>query len=157
VDDPRAFERLCGGIGAVAADVPIVFPVHPRTRPALARSDGARALIDQGRLRVVDPLGYLEFIGLMEGSRVTLTDSGGVQEETTILGVPCLTLRENTERPVTVTHGTNQIVGGDPERIIAGWRRAQQAADTPPAPPFWDGRAAGRIAGVLRQWRDASR
>jgi UDP-N-acetylglucosamine 2-epimerase (non-hydrolysing) len=98
VDDPQAFERLCAGIAAIAADLPIVFPVHPRTRPALAHSAGARALVEQGRLRIVDPLGYLEFIGLMEGSRLTLTDSGGVQEETTILGIPCLTLRENVAR-----------------------------------------------------------
>ena len=97
------FERLLDGIARVAGDLPILFPVHPRTRPRIAESPQVARLEQSGRLRLLDPLGYLEFIGLMEGSRVVLTDSGGIQEETTILGIPCLTLRENTERPVTVT------------------------------------------------------
>jgi UDP-N-acetylglucosamine 2-epimerase (non-hydrolysing) len=152
VDDADAFERLMAGIDLVAADVPIVFPVHPRTRPVVARSATANAMVAGGRLRPVDPLGYLDFIGLMERARVVLTDSGGVQEETTILGVPCLTLRENTERPVTMTHGTNQLVGTDSAMIGAAWARVKQAKSKPPSPPLWDGRAADRIVDVVDEY-----
>lgn len=149
VDDDSTFDRLFEGIAAVAGDVPLVFPVHPRTRPAIARSARADALVRAGALRPVDPLGYIEFLGLMEASRVVLTDSGGVQEETTILGIPCLTLRDNTERPVTISDGTNRLVGRDPARIVDAWRRV---ADDPPqarVPPLWDGGAARRIVDVL--------
>jgi UDP-N-acetylglucosamine 2-epimerase (non-hydrolysing) len=149
VDDTAAFERLMQGVAVVASTVPIVFPVHPRTRPAVARSPTASALIERDRLRLVDPLGYLDFIGLMERARVVLTDSGGVQEETTILGVPCLTLRENTERPITLTHGTNQLVGTDPRAIEAAWARTAAMAAKDGGPPLWDGRAADRIADIL--------
>ena len=151
VDDPAVFDRLLEGISVVAADVPILFPIHPRTRPALAQSRRAARLEQAGRLRLLEPLGYLEFVGLMESSRVVLTDSGGIQEETTILGVPCLTLRENTERPVTVTHGTNIVVGTSPERIEAVWRQVQSRQACAAAPPLWDGHAATRIADVLRE------
>jgi UDP-N-acetylglucosamine 2-epimerase (non-hydrolysing) len=149
VDDADAFERLMAGIGLVAADVPIVFPVHPRTRPVVARSATASAMVAGSRLRLVDPLGYLDFIGLMERARVVLTDSGGVQEETTILGVPCLTLRENTERPVTITHGTNQLVGTDATRLRDAWATVKHARSKPPSPPLWDGQAAERIVGLI--------
>jgi UDP-N-acetylglucosamine 2-epimerase (non-hydrolysing) len=88
----------------------------------------------------------------MDCSRVVLTDSGGIQEETTILGVPCLTLRENTERPITVTHGTNRLVGTDPDRIIEGWRQLGTMRRPEIAPPLWDGKAASRIMDVLRTW-----
>jgi UDP-N-acetylglucosamine 2-epimerase (non-hydrolysing) len=90
----------------------------------------------------------------METAGVVLTDSGGIQEETTILGVPCLTLRETTERPVTETHGTNQVVGTDPERILEGWHRISQGLERRPPPPLWDGQAATRIVDVLRGWAD---
>jgi UDP-N-acetylglucosamine 2-epimerase (non-hydrolysing) len=149
VDDLVTFERLFEGIETIARDIPLVFPVHPRTRPTLTRSDRVNALVKSGALRLVEPLTYLEFIGLMEGSRVALTDSGGVQEETTILGVPCLTLRDNTERPVTITHGTNRLVGGDPTRIADAWREVRDNPPSPAVPPLWDGRAAERIVEVL--------
>jgi len=149
VDDTEAFEGLMRGIAVVAGDVPVVFPVHPRTRPAVARSATASNLIDTNRLRLVDPLGYLDFIGLMERARVVLTDSGGIQEETTILGVPCLTLRENTERPVTITHGTNHLVGTNTEKIIEAWEDVKATSTRPAGPPLWDGRAAERIVSVL--------
>ena len=152
VDDAAGFERLMQGIAAVASAVPIVFPVHPRTRPAVARSPTASALIERDRLRLIDPLGYLDFVGLMERARVVLTDSGGVQEETTILGVPCLTLRENTERPITLTHGTNQLVGTDPRAIEAAWERTAAMAARDGGPPLWDGRAADRIADILTSY-----
>ena len=149
VDDEGSFDRLMQGLEAIAADIPIVFPVHPRTRPALARSQRADAMVAANRLRLVDPLGYLDFIGLMERARVVLTDSGGIQEETTILGVPCLTLRENTERPITITHGTNVLVGTDPANIAAAWTRLKHSPPGQAVPPLWDGRAAERIVEVL--------
>ncbi|MBN2439488.1 MAG: UDP-N-acetylglucosamine 2-epimerase [Deltaproteobacteria bacterium] len=103
-----------------------------------------------GSLRLINPLGYLDFLKLMAHAWVVLTDSGGIQEETTILGTPCLTLRNNTERPVTVEMGTNRIVGSDPGRILAAYRKTMMNDDlSPRIPPLWDGRAAERIAEVI--------
>ncbi|MFN8060142.1 MAG: UDP-N-acetylglucosamine 2-epimerase (non-hydrolyzing) [Vicinamibacterales bacterium] len=155
VDDMAVFDRLMGALDAVSAEVPIVFPVHPRTRPAIDRSPVARTMAAEGRLQLLDPLGYLEFLGLVADAAAVLTDSGGVQEETTVLGVPCLTLRENTERPITLTSGTNQLVGTSPERIREGWRTLRSGAVTRGVPPLWDGGAARRIVDVLRTWRTA--
>ena len=138
-----------GAISEIASDVPVLFPVHPRTRPSVLRSARATALVSQSRLRLLEPLGYHEFIGLMEESAAVLTDSGGAQEESTALGVPCLTLRENTERPVTVTDGTNRVVGSNPERIVTAWREIHMRPRPDPRPPLWDGCAAGRIVDVL--------
>jgi UDP-N-acetylglucosamine 2-epimerase (non-hydrolysing) len=155
VDDPRAFERLFEAIGRIAEDVPIVFPVHPRTRPALERSSRVAPLIAAKRLLLFDPLGYLDFLGLMADSAIVLTDSGGIQEETTVLGIPCLTMRETTERPVTISDGTNLLVGTDPATILDGWRRVKQGRASEVksrVPPRWDGRAAERIVGVLESY-----
>ncbi len=127
-------------------------PCIPGPGRVVGRSPTAAALVARGRLRLLDPLGYLEFIGLMEQARIVLTDSGGIQEETTILGVPCLTLRENTERPVTVTHGTNRIVGTQPESIVAAWRDVRGQRHEPARPPLWDGGAARRIVDVLTRF-----
>jgi UDP-N-acetylglucosamine 2-epimerase (non-hydrolysing) len=144
VDDPAALRRLLGALAEVARLAPVVFPVHPRTRARIA----AAGLDEIARpLRLVEPLGYLEFLSLTSAARLVLTDSGGLQEESTALGIPCLTLRENTERPVTVALGTNQVVGTDPARILAGARRALSAA--PPRgriPDLWDGCAGERAA-----------
>jgi UDP-N-acetylglucosamine 2-epimerase (non-hydrolysing) len=141
VDEPGVLAALVGALGEVARALPLVFPVHPRTRRALgAVPDG---------VRLVEPLGYLDFVGLEAGAGLVLTDSGGVQEETTALGVPCLTLRENTERPVTVLEGTNRVVGRDPAIVVAA---AMDVLATPPParrPQLWDGRAAERIADAL--------
>jgi UDP-N-acetylglucosamine 2-epimerase (non-hydrolysing) len=157
VDDPDAFERLFDAIGRIAADLPIVFPVHPRTRPAIERSAGVAPLIAHGRLKLFDPLGYLDFLGLMADSAVVLTDSGGIQEETTVLGVPCLTMRETTERPVTITDGTNLLVGTDPGRILEGWARVKRGTGREAqVPPLWDGRAAQRIVQVVRSYAEAA-
>jgi UDP-N-acetylglucosamine 2-epimerase (non-hydrolysing) len=150
VDDDAALERMLTGIAEIALDLSIVFPVHPRTRASLMRSSRADALIRANRLRILEPLGYLEFLGLMSDSRVVLTDSGGIQEETTVLGVPCLTLRDSTERPVTITHGTNRLVGTEPDRIVAEWMQVRDTPCHPVVPPLWDGHAAERIVDILR-------
>jgi UDP-N-acetylglucosamine 2-epimerase (non-hydrolysing) len=149
VDDERAFEEVLSALEVIAGEVPLVFPVHPRTRPAIMRSATAQRLVQAQRLRLLDPLGYLEFVGLMEKSAVVLTDSGGIQEETTILGVPCLTLRKNTERPVTITHGTNVLAGTTREEILEGWRQLREKPPAAAPPPLWDGCAAERIVDVL--------
>jgi UDP-N-acetylglucosamine 2-epimerase (non-hydrolysing) len=143
VDGPllgAAVEQLA----AVADDMPVVFPVHPHTRAAL---DGRIGKPDA--IRFLPPLGYLDFLGLMAGAAGVLTDSGGVQEETTILGVPCFTLRETTERPVTVEHGTNTVLGLAPDRIADVPGLLRKADAQPRQPPMWDGRAAERIVDAL--------
>jgi UDP-N-acetylglucosamine 2-epimerase (non-hydrolysing) len=130
--------------------LPIVFPVHPRTRDRLEALGLAAGLAQVPGLVVTDPLGYVDMLALMQRARVVLTDSGGVQEETTYLGVPCLTLRDNTERPATVVHGTNRVVGTRPERVLAAFEQALEAEPPPTRrPPLWDGHAADRVADVL--------
>jgi UDP-N-acetylglucosamine 2-epimerase (non-hydrolysing) len=143
VDDPAMLKTLLEILGEVARALPIIFPVHPRTK---AKLESAR--IPAG-LELTPPKGYLDFLALLDGARLVLTDSGGIQEETTALGVPCLTLRENTERPITCTAGTNQLVGRDAQkvrqalaRILAGdWKAGER-------PPGWDGKAGRRIASI---------
>jgi UDP-N-acetylglucosamine 2-epimerase (non-hydrolysing) len=150
VDDPGVLGRLLDALEAIHRDLAIVFPVHPRTRQKLAAFGFSARLAAMRELRLVEPLGYLDFLKLMAEARLVLTDSGGIQEETTILGVPCLTLRENTERPATVECGTNRLVGRDPARILAAWQEIRSAAPAPArVPPLWDGRAAERIADIL--------
>ena len=150
VDDAVAFSRIAGALQVIQDDLPTVFPMHPRTAHNLSRLGLAEQFARMTRLHVVEPLGYLDFLKLMGKAAVVLTDSGGIQEETTILGVWCLTVRENTERPVTLTSGTNTLVGSDPERIVSAYRRCRSTplAD-PPVPEKWDGQAAERIATVL--------
>ncbi|MFI6656398.1 non-hydrolyzing UDP-N-acetylglucosamine 2-epimerase [Streptomyces sp. NPDC050523] len=143
VDDPEILAGLLKALGEIAGSCPLVLPVHPRAAGKLAD------IGVPGGIQLVPPAGYLDFIALQDAARVVLTDSGGVQEETTALGVPCVTLRDNTERPITVEQGTNVLAGRDPERIVATVNRV---LDTPPAPrrpELWDGRASDRIADVL--------
>lgn len=149
VDDPLVLGPILEALGAVAAACPLIFPAHPRTRGRLADVP-----LPAG-LRLTEPLGYLDFLALEAGARLVLTDSGGVQEETTVLGVPCLTLRENTERPVTVTAGTNTVVGCDATRIVDEAARVLEQPPPPRRPALWDGRAAERIAAVLLDERRA--
>jgi UDP-N-acetylglucosamine 2-epimerase (non-hydrolysing) len=151
VDDPRALDELFSAIGEISRDVPLVFPVHPRTRASLSRSAAVGRLCEDHRLHLSDPMGYLEFLGLVAESAVVLTDSGGVQEETTVLGIPCLTLRTSTERPATIAHGTNRLAGVRPDGILAAWSAVKTSPRTPRVPPLWDGKAAERIIAVLEQ------
>jgi UDP-N-acetylglucosamine 2-epimerase (non-hydrolysing) len=147
VDDLGTLRGLLGALDEIARRLPLAFPVHPRTR---TRLEAAGLSLDSARWRVVDPLGYLDFLKLMSQARVVLTDSGGVQEETTVLGVPCVTLRENTERPVTTDEGTNRLAGISRERILAAFDEAMRPSASRPAPRLWDGHAAERIAEVLQ-------
>jgi UDP-N-acetylglucosamine 2-epimerase (non-hydrolysing) len=150
VDDARVFEKILDAVDVIAGDMPVIFPVHPRTRAYLSSGTVGARVNQMAGLRLTEPLGYLDFLRLMSSATVVLTDSGGIQEETTILKVPCLTLRENTERPATVTHGSNRIVGRDPQRILAAYRDAVNPNGCRfEAPPLWDGHAAGRIVDIL--------
>ncbi len=150
VDREEVLDGLLEAVGEIARELPVVFPVHPRTRARLSAGPAADRLAGAGGLALCEPLGYLEFVGLLDGASLALTDSGGIQEETTALGVPCLTLRVNTERPVTLTHGTNRLVGTDPDKIRAGAReRLAAGRRTRQPPPLWDGRAAERIVAAL--------
>jgi UDP-N-acetylglucosamine 2-epimerase (non-hydrolysing) len=155
VDDAATLRGLVKALGEIGRRLPLVFPVHPRTQSRLEAVDAESASAGGSGARYIAPLGYLEFVGLMASSRLVLTDSGGLQEETTALGIPCLTLREQTERPITVTQGTNRIVGTSPDRIV---EEAMAVLGAPRAamsrPPLWDGHAAERIVAILRNtWR----
>ncbi len=148
VDDPEKLRSLFGALEQIHAELPIVFPVHPRTRAAIEGLLGGH----EPALMLTEPLGYLDFLRLMADAKLVLTDSGGIQEETTALGTTCLTLRENTERPVTVTEGTNTIVGGDAETIILETRKVLDGnGKAGRRPHFWDGAAADRIVDVLER------
>jgi len=148
VDAPDAAGRMVAMLTAVSEALPLVLPLHPRGAASLA----AAGLTPGPRLRILDPLGYVPFLSLVRGATVVVTDSGGIQEETTVLGVPCLTVRPNTERPITVTHGTNRLV--TPAMVPEAVRAivAGPPAPTPSAPPLWDGHAGERIAIVVERW-----
>jgi UDP-N-acetylglucosamine 2-epimerase (non-hydrolysing) len=150
VDDPVVFARILEAIKIIQNDIPVIFPVHPRTRKNLESGSLGEHANQLPGFRLTEPLGYLDFLKLMSNAKVVLTDSGGIQEETTILQIPCLTLRENTERPVTTEIGTNQIVGTNPTTIIQAYKRAVNGALRRPAiPPLWDGHAAERIVKTI--------
>jgi UDP-N-acetylglucosamine 2-epimerase (non-hydrolysing) len=148
VDSPRAARRIVEMLAGLAGIVDVVLPLHPRGRHALEEA----GLIATSRLRVIEPLGYLDFIALVRGSTLVVTDSGGIQEETTILRIPCLTVRRNTERPITVTQGTNRLV--EPEGVVpaAGSILEGEWTNPPDLPPLWDGHAGERIADVVIAW-----
>lgn len=152
VDAPAILERLIATLATIARELPLVFPLHPRTRDRLQAS-GLDHHLSEAPIAVLPPAGYLEMLGLMKDARVVLTDSGGMQEETTALGVPCITLRENTERPITIDEGTNVLVGHDPKRLQAAFRDVMDhGGKQGRAPQYWDGRAGERIASVIAQW-----
>lgn len=152
VDVPEVLSGILDGLATIQRDLPILFPAHPRTVKRIAEFGFAERLAAAPNLRIVGPLGYLEFLDLMIHARLVLTDSGGIQEETTILGIPCLTLRENTERPITIVEGTNTLVGTDPARIVAEARRVLDGeGKSGRTPELWDGHAAERIVKILWQ------
>ncbi|HWQ38692.1 MAG TPA: UDP-N-acetylglucosamine 2-epimerase (non-hydrolyzing) [Burkholderiales bacterium] len=154
VDDPATLGRLLAAIRDVGTRLPVVFPVHPRTRGKIDQY-GLGDLLDSSSILKLPPLGYLEMLGLMQSARLVLTDSGGIQEETTALGVPCVTLRDTTERPITVQEGTNVVVGNDRARILAAVEDIlRTGGKAGRVPELWDGQAAERIATVLRRWLD---
>ncbi len=158
VDDPAVLRGIFDALEEVQLRLPVVFPVHPRTRARLQEFGlGERVEALRG-LHLCEPLGYLDFLGLTSQARLVLTDSGGLQEETTALGIPCLTLRENTERPITVTEGTNELVGTDPRAIAAAASRALDGGSRPGRiPALWDGKASERIARAIAsfEWNRA--
>ena len=154
VDDPAMLEQIMAALSDIGQRLPVIFPIHPRTRQRLQNTQYAISRsIPLGRntsLHLLEPLSYLDFLTLQRHAALVITDSGGIQEETTYLGIPCLTVRENTERPVTVTLGTNQLVGRDmarlrqiADRILDGEIQPHQI------PPLWDGKASERIAGLI--------
>jgi UDP-N-acetylglucosamine 2-epimerase (non-hydrolysing) len=148
VDDQETLLRLLEVMTRIQSEIPVVFPVHPRTRQRLEELDG-RAPDTRG-LRLTDPLPYLDFLQLMANAHCVLTDSGGIQEETTALGIPCLTLRNNTERPITVTQGTNRVIGVDPEKIHSAWEELQRGRwPKGRLPDLWDGRASQRLVNII--------
>jgi UDP-N-acetylglucosamine 2-epimerase (non-hydrolysing) len=146
VDDPQGLRDLFAMLSSLAREIPVIFPVHPRTRARMESSN-----ISAGSVILTGPLGYLDFLRLLADARLVLTDSGGIQEETTVLQVPCLTLRDNTERPITISQGTNRLVGSNPANAL---KAALETLHAPPRsctpPKFWDGRASARIADILQ-------
>jgi UDP-N-acetylglucosamine 2-epimerase (non-hydrolysing) len=152
VDEPATLKGLLQTAGKISERTPVIFPVHPRTRAMIDKA-GLNHLIDRSSLLLLPPMGYLEMLGLMKGARVVLTDSGGIQEETTALGTPCITLRNNTERPITVDEGTNTIAGNDPDCILAAYDEViSHGGKAGRIPHFWDGHAAERIAAATLAW-----
>jgi UDP-N-acetylglucosamine 2-epimerase (non-hydrolysing) len=159
VDDPLLLRKFIDAVQELGRHLPIVFPVHPRLQQRLSRLDllppAAGVWPSATGITWLEPLGYIDFVALVSRARLVLTDSGGIQEETTALGIPCLTLRDTTERPVTVSHGTNQIIGSNPGHLL---EKALRTVARPPRPngrpPGWDGRASERIVKILLSQTD---
>jgi UDP-N-acetylglucosamine 2-epimerase (non-hydrolysing) len=152
VDDADTLRGLLETVRTISRKLPVVFPLHPRTRGRI-EAFGLLPLLDSPDILVLPPLGYLQMLGLMKGARLVLTDSGGIQEETTALGIPCVTLRNNTERPITVAEGTNVVVGQDAGKILAVFEDVLATGGrSGRVPEYWDGKASLRIAEVLRDW-----
>jgi UDP-N-acetylglucosamine 2-epimerase (non-hydrolysing) len=151
VDDPKSLSGLLDALSTLGESCPLVFPMHPRTRKIM---ESNKIKTSPKKIRILDPIGYLDFVKLMMYSRIVLTDSGGIQEETTVLGIPCLTIRENTERPITIEIGTNRLVGVSPDRILeegmdilsAGSKAAGRV------PELWDGKTSQRIVRVINEY-----
>ncbi|MCK5480847.1 MAG: UDP-N-acetylglucosamine 2-epimerase (non-hydrolyzing) [Gammaproteobacteria bacterium] len=152
VDEPRLFRHILETVRIVSESIPVVFPLHPRTRNRVAEL-GLQEMLESDRIACLQPLAYLEMLGLVSAARLVITDSGGLQEETTVVGVPCVTLRNNTERPVTVVQGTNTIAGQDRAQILAVVNDVlNNGGKSGRVPELWDGKAAGRIKRKLNDW-----
>jgi len=151
VDNSQDFSRILDALDVIQMEIPVVFPVHPRTRRKLESSELGKRLRSMKNIRLLDPAAYLDFLKLLAEAKIVLTDSGGIQEETTILKVPCITLRENTERPVTLEMGGNRLAGSDPDKIVAAYREMTSGQHAIGTPPLWDGGAAHRIVQILEQ------
>lgn len=153
VDVSQTFSGILDALITIQSELPILFPAHPRTIKRMAEFGFTERVKAAPNLRIVESLGYLEFLNLMMHAKMVLTDSGGIQEETTILGIPCLTIRENTERPITITQGTNVLVGANPTRIVTETRKIlSDGGKHGRVPELWDGHAAVRIVSVLKQF-----
>lgn len=153
VDDPERLDGFLRVLSQLAAQLPLVFPVHPRTRTRIEALKLSPQALSEAGLLLSEPLGYLDFLQLESTAAIVITDSGGVQEETTALGVPCLTVRDNTERPITVTQGTNQLVGSDPSRLAEAFKAALAAPRQPTTgPELWDGKAGERAAAAITRF-----
>ena len=156
VDDENVFSGILDAMLAISERLPIIFPVHPRTMAKIEEFGFAEAIANSN-IRLIDPLGYLDFMRIYSGATFVLTDSGGIQEETTVLGIPCLTLRHNTERPITIEMGTNILVGTDPAKIKQAAFEVladENLTKNAKIPPLWDGKTAGRICDELRRKHD---
>jgi UDP-N-acetylglucosamine 2-epimerase (non-hydrolysing) len=155
VDDPAVLKKLCGILEEIAEEVPLIFPIHPRTRRNMEANHLLSTMERSKKLFLPEPLNYVQFMNLVFNCRFVLTDSGGIQEETSYLGIPCLTVRDNTERPITVTHGTNRLCKlGDlkrkTEEILRGYVRVRKNIE------LWDGKTAERIVDLLRKLNNGS-
>jgi UDP-N-acetylglucosamine 2-epimerase (non-hydrolysing) len=148
VDDDRQLGEILQALSVIADDLPLYWPMHPRTRARIAQAENPFS--DQ--IHSLEPLGYLDFLCLQASSSIVLTDSGGIQEETTVLGIPCLTMRENTERPATISYGTNRLAGTRKETILEAWKQSRADRREPRIPPLWDGHAGPRCHAAIRQF-----
>ena len=152
VDSREGFENILSILGEIQEKIKIVFPIHPRTKKSIGLFKLEKKIKNMGNLIITEPLGYLDFLCLMANSKLVLTDSGGIQEETTILQVPCITLRNNTERPVTVSEGTNMLVSTDKNKVVSMFHKILKGADiSSNVPELWDGNAAKRIVDIIRK------
>lgn len=148
VDDEEVLARIISALQQISLKIPIVFPIHPRTRAKLSKS-----ILDRGNIKLINPVGFLDMLYAVKGSNMVLTDSGGLQEETTVLGIPCITIRENTERPSTIDIGTNYLVGTDPDIIILTAEKILKGhGKVGKVPPLWDGQTADRIVNVILEY-----
>lgn len=152
VDDKVNFKKILSAFAEIQKKIPLVFPIHPRTRKQIKRFSLQPVIDEMKNFHLVEPVGYLDFLKLEKYAKLVLTDSGGIQEETTILNVPCLTIRENTERPITIHEGTNQLVGTDPDKIVTAAENILSGKfKTGSSPKYWDGKTAQRIVKILEE------
>ena len=150
VDEPEMLNKVISTLESLSNDIPVIFPVHPRTFENIIKS---KIAVKNSRLKLVEPIGYLEFLSLQKSAKIVITDSGGIQEETTFLGVPCLTVRENTERPITIELGTNTLVGQNMDTLRKeAYNILNGKGKKGTIPPLWDGKASERIAEIILNW-----